>query len=714
MDIFRRLAPFIQDFIYRERWEQLRDIQVAACDIVFNTDGNLLLATGTASGKTEAAFLPVLTKLYESPSSSVGILYISPLKALINDQFFRLNYLLREADIPVCKWHGDASRASKNKLLESPRGVLQITPESLESLLINKHNICYNLFKDLRFIIIDEVHYFMESPRGIQLLCQLERIQKLIRSNTVPRRIGLSATLGDYTLAENWLNSGTGKNCVTPAVNSGKKKIAIHMECFAGNSNSKADTPDLGDMEHFRYLYKNTLAKKSIIFANSRAEVESTIVYMKKFAEENHSQNVYRIHHGNISGALREETEKEMKNSDDPIVTGATVTLELGIDIGTLDRIVQIKSPFTVSSFAQRLGRCGRRGQPAELLFTFTQNRIDSNDLFPEINWEFLRAIAIVQLYLDEKWIEPITPPKFPYALLYHQTLAFLAVAGESSAPFLAQNILTLTPFKNIPQQDYRILLRHLIDINQLQLTERGGIIIGRSGENVINNYEFYSVFETPDEYTVKCENEIIGTINEHVTAGKQFTLAGRAFECISVNEKSKLIFVRQVKGAPKFTLAGAGTPEIHTKVMEKIREILLSDEIYTYLSPKCSEKLRHIRTFADQSGFLTNTVTLIRGRQYAIFPWLGTRQSSVLCFALKNKGFRVHKDSSDIGYYLIAESRSGAETLKNAITDIFQNPPDKCCFELPENAQIGFKFNNFIPNELLRKQFIEDYVDWR
>ncbi len=161
-----------------------------------DSDDNLLLSSGTASGKTEAAFLPVLTELYKKPSASVGVLYISPLKALINDQFKRLEYLLLESELPVCKWHGDASVTEKNRLVKNPRGILQITPESLESLLIHKRGACLKLFSDLRFVIIDEVHQFMRDVRGVQVLCLLERMQKL--TGSIPRRIGLSATLGDH------------------------------------------------------------------------------------------------------------------------------------------------------------------------------------------------------------------------------------------------------------------------------------------------------------------------------------------------------------------------------------------------------------------------------------------------------------------------------------------------------------------------------------
>ena len=166
MNAFDRYAPFIQDFIYSHDWESLRSIQVAAADAIFNTQDNVLLTASTASGKTEAAFFPILTEFWENPPASVGALYIGPLKALINDQFVRLNDLCEEADIPVWHWHGDVSQSHKAKLIKKPSGILQITPESLEALLIHKHMAIPRMFCDLRYVVIDEVHSLMRGDRG--------------------------------------------------------------------------------------------------------------------------------------------------------------------------------------------------------------------------------------------------------------------------------------------------------------------------------------------------------------------------------------------------------------------------------------------------------------------------------------------------------------------------------------------------------------------
>ncbi|MCL1789583.1 MAG: DEAD/DEAH box helicase, partial [Oscillospiraceae bacterium] len=481
MDAFSRLAPFIQDYIYQNKWEELRGNQVAACEVIFDSDDNLLLSSGTASGKTEAAFLPVLTELYNNPSCSVGVMYISPLKALINDQFKRLEQLLIDSNIPVTKWHGDASVTKKNKLIKNPRGLLQITPESLESLITNKRGACISLFSDLRFVIIDEVHQFMRDIRGSQLLCVLERLSHI--NGVIPRRIGLSATLGDITVAQNWLNTGSGRKCAAPVSAEGKKRVRLHIERFVNYAEQRdivekdsggfiinTASGEIGNREHYEYLYKQTLDKKTIIFANSREEIELVMANLREIAIKNKSPDVYRVHHGNVSALLRENTEDEMKSAEEKIVTGATVTLELGIDIGSLDQAVQVGAPLTVSSFAQRLGRCGRRGQIPQLLFTFVESvGVNASDILGPINWEFIRTIAIIELYLKEHWLEPIPPSRYPYNLLYHQTMSYLKSNGETSPAALASFMLSLGCFESIPQEDFRVLLTHLLNTAQLE-----------------------------------------------------------------------------------------------------------------------------------------------------------------------------------------------------------------------------------------------------
>ncbi len=725
MDAFARLAPFVQDYIYQNNWEELRGNQVAACEVIFDSDDNLLLSSGTASGKTEAAFLPILTELYNKPSSSVGVLYISPLKALINDQFKRLEQLLLDSNIPVTKWHGDASLTQKNKLVKKPEGLLQITPESLESLVTNKRGACLSMFSDLRFVVIDEVHSFMRDVRGLQLLCVLERLKQLTGVN--PRRVGLSATLGDVTLAQTWLNTGTGRECAAPLTEEGKKRVRLHVERFvnyaderdlverngSGNVVNVASGGDMGDREHYEYLFKQTLDKKTIIFTNSREETELVMANLREIALKNKAPDVYRVHHGNVSALLRENTEDEMKSADEKIVTGATVTLELGIDIGSLDQAVQVGAPLSVSSFAQRLGRCGRRGQVPQLLFTFVESiKINSSDILGPINWEFIRTIAIIELYLKDRWIEPIPPQNHAYNLLYHQTMSCLKSNGEMSPAALAQTILSLGCFQNIPQADYRRLLSHLINIDQLQRTERGGLIIGREGEKIVNSHKFLTVFLAPEYLLVKDENRTIGTVDKVYPVGVRFALAGMAWETVDVNVKSKVIFVKQVPGISVVDWDVDFSVELHTVLVRKIRNVLKTDEAYPYLSERCRERLNEIQYITRNSGILDNLVTPLSNKKYAIFPWVGTRQLMTLHYALLHRKIKSRFPWITC-VYLEVIFNGTKEELEDIIADILHTELDLNELPLPDKVQIDGKYNEFVPLELLRKQFIKDYIDF-
>lgn len=227
---FERYAPFIQNYIYRKKWTDLREVQIEACEAIMDTDKHVLVASGTSSGKTEAVFFPMLTLLSQKTANSVGIIYISPLKALINDQFERLGELLEDSGIPVWPWHGDISQSVKKKALQKAEGVLQITPESLEALLMRHPGEAEHLFNDLRFVVIDEIHALMNSDRGLQVVCLLSRLEKL--TGCKMRRIGLSATLNDYDSVKTFLSMGSQKETIAVGMQNYKRKIALCVESF--------------------------------------------------------------------------------------------------------------------------------------------------------------------------------------------------------------------------------------------------------------------------------------------------------------------------------------------------------------------------------------------------------------------------------------------------------------------------------------------------
>lgn len=712
-DVFYRFAPFIQDYIYRNRWEELRGIQVAAAEAVFDTDENILLSSGTASGKTEAAFLPVLTHLWENPSASVGVLYLSPLKALINDQFERLEELLEEADIPVTKWHGDASQSAKKRVQKNPRGVIQTTPESLESMLMRNSSNTFRLFSDLRFVIIDEVHYFMDNDRGLQLLCLLERLARLIGFH--PRRIGLSATLGDPANAEEWLCMGTGRGCITPVTTEKSRTLRLSVRYFPIKEKVQNSDSQSLLMNYYNFLYDSTHDKRCILFSNSKGEVEANIAHLKKISEERHATDCYLVHHANISPALREFAEKRMKSSELPVCTGATVTLELGIDLGHLERIVQTGCPLTVSGLVQRLGRTGRRGGAAEMRFAFKHDlSFPPMEFYKEINWDFVMCIAMILLYTGERWIEPMFLPKLPYSLLYHQTMSHLAASGEVEPKELAKYILTLGPFRHITKDDYLKLLRHLLQNGQLERSESGGLLIGDKGEAAVSNYEFLAVFSVPDEYSVRCNGEEIGTVQSPFPEKSQFALAGQAWEVVELDKKERRILVKHINGISANMWLDTGNEYVHTKVMKKIKELLCDDTEYAFLDESAKKRLKEIRMQMRQATLSAiGSVVPISDTLFAVFSFVGTRASMALVYALRQKGLDATLYASHyIPVCIEVRTDMGIAELCAALDLIKAEGADKYTFNIPENCEISGKYNEFIPRELLIKQYIEDYLD--
>ena len=537
---FSRYAPFIREYIYRKGWTDLREVQIKACEAILDTDKHVIIASGTASGKTEAAFFPVLTVLENEVSNSIGVLYIGPLKALINDQFQRLNELLRDCDINVWPWHGDIVGSKKERAIRDASGVMQITPESLESLLMRRTNDVKKLFNDLKFVVIDEIHVFMGEDRGLQLLCLLKRLEQI--ANCSPRRIGLSATLHDYESAKAFLSAGTEREVIAVGVEGCNRRAIIGVECykFPEDIGERDQTLNL----YNQFLYTQCYDKKCLTFTNSRSEAEMFVYDMKNIAQTRKEPDVFYAHHGSVTSLLRERAEQKMKSASGPIVTAATKTLELGVDIGDLDLIIQLGAPNTCSSFVQRLGRSGRRSGRSKMLFveSFSEHCDKPLECIP---WELLQTIAIIQLYREEKWIEPFEVKEKPYSLLVHQTLALLMQNGATKPSNLGRMVLSLPPFQNkITVREYGKILKYMLKINMLEKLDDGYLIIGNAGEQVCNHYSFYAIFPDKEEYRVISKDGLIGSIDEVPNVGENFALAGEIWRVIEINCFKKTISV--------------------------------------------------------------------------------------------------------------------------------------------------------------------------
>lgn len=834
MGTFERYAPFIQDFIYAHEWENLRAIQVAAADAIFNTDDNVLLAASTASGKTEAAFFPILTEFWEDPPRSVGALYIGPLKALINDQFARLTDLCEEADIPVWHWHGDVAASRKARLMKNPSGILQITPESLEALLLRKHSAIARLFCDLRYIVIDEVHSLLRGDRGGQTLCLIERLGRL--ANVNPRRIGLSATIGDPQLTGAYLAAGTGRDTFIPRIEAPGRPWRLSMEHFyvtgpqaaddigmpgvgegmsgegrqeghvlrqvlafegsrssnasegAADTAREASPPPLacspapenpcplpnacatsveadamlidrsaslgkegsarsfagdGNADRFGgdpdrppiepptdtapaaadpgmgYIFEHTRGKKCLVFVNSREEAEAVCTTLRQYCEANGQPDRFLIHHGNLSASFRESAEALMKDEESNLTTVTTATLELGIDIGRLERAFQIDAPFTVSSFLQRMGRTGRRGAPQEMWFVMREEQPEARSMTPEsIPWKLLQGIALVQLYVEERWVEPPRLDRLPYSLLLHQTLATLASEGELSPAALAARVLPLAPFHRVTQDDFRLLLRHLIDTDLVEPTEAGGLIVGLAGERIVNSFKFYAVFQENEEYTVRSESQEIGTIVQPPPAGEKIAIAGHVWVVDEVDHKRHLVYCTQVRGkVPAYF--GDCPGDIDTHVLERMRRVLREDASYPYLMRNAVARLGLARRVAGNAGLAELPLVNLGGNAWCLLPWLGTYAFLALERIIKIKvgpllGLKGIEASRP--YFIQFKMPGSAEELMlelARVADAYEaGRLDLLELLYPQEIPLFEKYDGLLPAELVRRGFTYGVLD--
>lgn len=730
MDIYHRYAPFIQDYIYTSGWTSLRAVQNAAGDAIFNTDQNVLLTASTASGKTEAAFFPILTLLDENPASSVGVLYIAPLKALINDQFGRLSELCQDAGIPVTRWHGDASQSAKRKLLKKPRGILQITPESLESLLINKSMEIPSLFGDLRFIVIDEIHSLLRADRGLQTFCLIERLCAMAGCH--PRRIGLSATIGNPEEAGKFLAAGSGKGTLIPKFDGGKDIWRISMEHFYHSDPQAGDlaglaSPSIPALEPatdkapaladpgIGYIFEHTRGRKCLVFTNSREECESVCQYLRQYCEVNGEPERFLIHHGNLSASYRESAEDEMKDDSSLMSVCATATLELGIDIGRLERAFQIDAPFTVSGFLQRMGRTGRRGTPSEMWFVMREEHQEARAMLPEtIPWYLIQGIALIQLYIEERFVEEPRTGRLPFSLLYHQTLSTLASQGEMTPAELASRVLPLSAFRNISQEDYKVLLRHLIDTDQIMRTENNGLIVGLAGERVASSYKFYAVFQENVEYTVRSGSEQLGTLCRPPAPGNKIAIAGRVWRVEDVDHKRKEVYCTPVKGhIPAYF--GDVPGDIHTRILERMYQVLLEDRQYPYLMSHARARLREARDTFARSGMADSPLIHLGGKMWALFPWLGTYSFLALERFLKIKcgqllGLKSLNASRP--YFIEFSMEVDAREFYRIVQEEASKDFDPLDLVYPNENPVFEKYDEYVPEELVRKGFACGILD--
>lgn len=711
---FFLLDERIQRFIWAEGWESLRDAQEAAIPLIVKADLDVIVAAATAAGKTEAAFLPALTHLLQSEPPGL-IVYVSPLKALINDQFGRLDRLCEQLEIPVWPWHGDISSSVKARFLLRRQGVLLITPESLEAMLCNRGTSIGAVFERLTYFVIDELHAFIGTERGKQLQSQMHRIERVV-GRQVPR-IGLSATLGNMRLAADFLRPGKATSVALVASESSHAELKILVKGYEEPLVVRKEDDDeeacpITPTQIALHLFKNLRGTNNLVFPNSRREVERYTHLLNKLCEQQQVPNEFWPHHGSLSKEIRSETEAALKQKEYPATAICTNTLELGIDIGAVRSVAQIGSPPSVASLRQRLGRSGRRkGEPAILRGYSVEDALGGKpSLADELRLATVKMTAMISLLL-EGWFEPPMAHGIHLSTLVQQMLSYVAQNGGASIGQLyALFCNSGAPFTGLTKDEFIELVRHL-GRKELLMQESSGLLLhGSIGEKFVNHYTFYAAFSADEEMRIVCGGKMLGTlpVSQMLSVGQRILFAGKTWLVEEIDEEQKTIFVvRSGGGIPPLFSGGSG--RTHTCVHRRMRELLESSDVPPFLDEVARRFLAEGRTnYAVRN--LVGDFIVDQGREVVVLTWLGDAANEALACLLRRRNYTVNAAGPGIE---VLKGESTAEGIVDALIDAAADEPPPLDMLLADVSNLQReKWDWALPDSLLRKAYASLYLD--
>ena len=715
---FWLLHEKVRRWIWEQGWEELRDIQEQTIHAVLEKEDDILISAATARGKTEAAFLPICSSLVGGVGDSIRAVYVGPLKALINDQFERLDRLCEDLDIPVHRWHGDVDAGRKKRVLTSPAGILLITPESLEALFVLHGPKLPIVFRELSFIVVDELHSFIGNERGRQLQSLLHRIEQVLQRRV--RRLALSATLGEMSRAAAFLRPGASRPAELIVSSGGDQEIRLLVRGYrqrepsqetvnAGEAGNNQEGASLSDQTAIaEHLFTVLRGSANLVFCNSRHDVETYSDLLRRLCERERVPNEFLPHHGSISREIREDVESRLKDKSIPLTVVCTTTLELGIDIGSVASIAQIGVPSSVASLRQRLGRSGRRGDPAVLRIYITENEIrPDSPLQDTLRPHVVQAVAMVRL-LVEKWYEPPILGALHLSTLVQQTLSMIAQYGGARAQDLWQCLCRKGPFAELDQAMFGSFLRTLSAHELLVQSSDGTILLGPSGERLVNHYSFYAAFSTTEEFRLLVDGKLIGSlpISYPLTNGSLLIFAGRRWEVRSVDLEHKVIELMAATGGRAPTFAGCGAL-VHDKVREEMFRVYTSED-----APIFVDKSSHSLLIEGRKTFLNLRLhersIIANGPHTLLFVWKGDRIVNTLLVQLRALGLEVTRDS--IAITIFRKSPRDVLTLLKTLSEADPAEPNSLAKEVAN--KVTEKYDRFLDENLLNAEYASRYLD--
>ncbi len=669
----------------RLEWTELREVQEQTYSAVA-TGSDVLVIAPTAGGKSEAALIPVMDDILKNGRMGVTCLYISPLKALINDQEDRFRDFCIPTSLSVMKWHGDVPKGDRSWKDGEPPHFLMITPESLEVLLQEK-----KLSLDLRWvrtIIIDELHAFVESERGVHLKVLLDRMDRITKRPV--QRIGLSATAGNPREVLDWLSDGRHTAEIVQVSSPPREKQFL----FVVNAEEK---------DRINALVRIVNEKKALVFVNSRSIAEKL---MK--ASAGRIRNLH-LHHSSLSPATRKTSEDAFSSQDGACII-CTSTLELGIDIGDLDVVVQVGPPNSVSSFLQRMGRSGRRGKSAYMAWVL-QNPC-----------ELLCSLAIIEC-ATRKEVENLVPPKKPYNVLLQQIFLYLYIHSRVSRKQLASSVLSPPVFKDLEPKILDQIVNHLIQEGYLT-TDGEILMLGTEAERVFgrsNWKDLYSVIAAGGEYrAVTPDGEVVGKLDARFVNSRnseEISLGGRSWSMVKCDEGHNIVVV--VPGGSEMSRTfwtSANEGGFSPLVCQMVQKIHARGGSVLPISEQEKELMQavlaRIPEGIGEDGLYIVEQTGKKGVEVLIFSFSGSRFNRLLTLLLQDKlGGKTQVRYNDFVVRVMRAGKKGrGQLVMSALQEIRKMGKNEIRAVLPLPQAEGWKFASALPAALLSDLSLSDH----
>jgi ATP-dependent helicase Lhr and Lhr-like helicase len=624
MSGFDRLSPALQfQIVNGLGFSGLRPVQELAIEPILDGKSCVVLAP-TAGGKTEAAFFPTLSRIDSEDWRPVSVLYVAPIRALLNDQEHRVSRYCGLIGRRAMKWHGDTGSGERKAFVNDPADVLLTTPESLEVMLMSRRIPARRLFQHLRTVIIDEAHAFVGEDRGVHLSSVLERLSRICGQDL--QRIALSATVGNPEAVLAWLCGGSRREQAVVRAPGVRSPPDLSLDYVGSHENAARMVAELHP------------GRKRLVFVDSRRGVEQIGRGLRDRGVDTY------VTHSSLSADERHRAERAFAEGRDCVIV-ATSALELGIDIGDLDHVLQVGCPSTVASFLQRLGRSGRReGTTAN--FTF---------LVPEPD-QLLQAAALLRLH-TRGYVEPVRTPDRAFHVLAHQLIALtIQEEGVPESDWWAW-VSGAAPFAGIAGGDRSELLEHMIAEGILHRAD-GRLGLGPRGERLYgfrNFMELYSVFSTPRILTVLHGVQEIGTIETAFVEAEEvgqltFTLAARTWRVVHADLAHGILRVEPVAHGKHARWSGRPVL-LGRELCRSIRDVLVSSDADAWWSRRTRAKLDELR---EEHAFLHDSeVPLVPDTGgYRVWNFEGGRRNNVLAKTLESAlGDKVTTGNLSIGF---------------------------------------------------------------